>query len=74
MRAASPRIHARIESLFASALGLLRALPSIEQAARTRRTELEGAVAALQALERALKNELPSALGVTLSFAAMDAD
>jgi hypothetical protein len=74
MRSA-PRVHAELERVFASALREVRSFAApIEDVATHGRSQVESALRALKALERALKQGLPGALGVTLTFTSLDAD
>jgi predicted lipoprotein len=72
---AAPAIHRRLVQLFAAAVSSLKACAApIEQVALSDRKRVEAALGAAKALESALKNDLSSALGVTLAFTALDAD
>lgn len=72
---AAPKIDAHVRDGFASvraAMARLRA--PLERVAETQHAALASAVQAVKALESALRIELVSALGVTLSFVATDGD
>jgi predicted lipoprotein len=72
---AAPGIHRRLVEVFAAAVAALRGLTApIEAVALSDRKRVEVALRALKALEATLKNDLPSSLGVTLAFTALDAD
>jgi predicted lipoprotein len=72
---AAPAVHLRVANAFEAANGAFRGLPApLESAAPVERTRVELALRATKALETALKTELPSALGVTLTFSSIDAD
>ncbi|HEY3498881.1 MAG TPA: imelysin family protein [Polyangiaceae bacterium] len=74
-RSTAPRIAERVEERFTNAVAKLRAVGMpLERAARENRTALGAAASAAKALEIALKVDLVSALGVTLTFAATDGD
>ena len=71
----APQVHAHLQRLFASAISELRALAApLETVAIRRPNQLEAALRTVKTLELALKEELPTALGVTLSFTSLDAD
>lgn len=71
----APAVRARVDERFGRALAAVRAVGvPLERAAREHRAELAAAAAAAKELELALKVDLPSALGVTITFAATDGD
>lgn len=71
----SPAIDTRVRSTFAAALAALKALSGpLEQVVRRDRKLLVQAADAAKALEVALKSDLASALGVTLSIVSGDGD
>jgi predicted lipoprotein len=73
--ATAPAIRERVDGRFADAVGTLRAIAMpLERAAVSRRGALTAAAASGKALELALKVDLASALGVTISFASTDGD
>ncbi|MGC4095315.1 MAG: imelysin family protein [Polyangiaceae bacterium] len=75
VEAAAPHVAAHVAQAFVTAIGELRNLAApIEAVAVTERTRVEASLRAIKALEVTLKNELPSALGATLTFTALDAD
>lgn len=74
VRSAAPRVHEHVESCFARCVSLLQLLPPIDDAARSSRAQLEATNFALKELETAFRNEIPNALGVTLTFSGIDAD
>lgn len=72
---AAPQIHQHLSQAFERSIAALRALAApIESVAVTRRERVEAALGAAKALEMTLKNDLSSALGVTLTFTSFDAD
>jgi hypothetical protein len=75
-RAAAPAIDGRARAAFAAATAALAALAEVPLAAATgeRRSEVERAYRATKDLERTLKVDLASALGVTLTFTGSDGD
>ena len=71
----APQIDARVRTRFAAARTLLEQLDApLEVAVVRDRARVLAACAALKELERALKVDLASALGVTLTFTAGDGD
>jgi predicted lipoprotein len=73
--ATAPAVCARVDEAFARAVAATRALAApLEVAARTNPSGLATAVVAAKELELALKVDLTSALGVTITFAATDGD
>jgi predicted lipoprotein len=71
----SPALHRRLVDAFAKAVSALQALPGpLEVAVKQRRPLLEVANKAVKELEIALKAELVSVLGVTLTFTTMDGE
>jgi uncharacterized protein len=75
VKQAAPPIDAHLRALFAAAHRRVQALDAgLDVLAARDRPRLEQAQAALKELERALKDELTSALGVTLSFVSSDGD
>jgi predicted lipoprotein len=74
-RATAPAIEERVSERYAAALEAVRALPGpLERIVATDRAKLGAAAAATKALERALKIDLASALGVTITFQTGDGD
>jgi len=74
-RATAPAIEARVSQRYAEALAALRALSApLERVVKTDRSKLAAAAAATKALELALKVDLASALGVTITFQTGDGD
>lgn len=74
-RATAPAIEERVSERYAAALAAVRALPGpLERIVATDRDKLVMAAAATKALERALKIDLASALGVTITFQTGDGD
>jgi len=74
-RATAPAIHERVSERYVAALAALRALPGpLERIVTTGRAKLVDAAAATKALELALKVDLASALGVTITFQTGDGD
>lgn len=72
---AAPGLAPRFRAAFGGVREALRALSGpLEEAARTKQKELGEAAAKARILELALKVELPSALGVTLTFSSTDGD
>ncbi|MFZ5893597.1 MAG: imelysin family protein [Myxococcota bacterium] len=75
VRGSAERIDAHVTELFARVVAELRALRApVESVALSQRNRVEAVTSSLRALESALKSELPTALGVTLTFASLDAD
>jgi predicted lipoprotein len=74
VRSAAPSVHQHIETVFGRSVSLVQSLPPIDDAARSFRAQLEATIAALKELETAFRNEVPAALGVTLSFSSIDSD
>jgi predicted lipoprotein len=75
VEAVAPAIHRHAEAAFSAALaGLMRLGRPIERAAQTDPAQLSAALQALRQLEVALRSELVSALGVTISFSSRDGD
>jgi predicted lipoprotein len=75
VRRAAPAMEAQITRTFVGAVVALQKLAGpLEAVVQQERSRVEGALRAVKALESALKNDLPSALGVTLAFTALDAD
>jgi predicted lipoprotein len=71
----SPDLHHRIQSAFGVATRSVRALGgSVETAARQHRAQLQAACTKVRDLELALKADLVSALGLTITFTTIDAD
>lgn len=71
----APKLDPRFKSAFEGARGALQALGGpVEDAARNAPAALDEAAAAVKALELALKTELASVLGVTLTFTSTDGD
>jgi predicted lipoprotein len=71
----APAVRARVDERFARALAAARAVGApLEVAARTSRAALAAAATAAKELELALKVDLTSALGVTITFSATDGD
>jgi predicted lipoprotein len=75
VKAAAPALDPHLRSVFREAQARLRALgPSLEPAVERDPESVVRAYVALKQLERALKSELSSALGVTLTFQSGDED
>jgi predicted lipoprotein len=75
VRAAAPHIDVQMGRLFDTATAALQQLAApLEQVVTRDRPALIAAVSALKALETALRVDLVSALGVTLTFVASDGD
>jgi predicted lipoprotein len=73
--AAAPAIGARVSERYGDALRTVRALPGpLEVVVKRDPTRLAAAAAATKALELALKVDLASALGVTITFQTGDGD
>ncbi len=73
--AAAPAIDLRVRSAFAAVRDGLAAVGApLEEAITSRRAAVDSAGTALKALELALKTDLASALGVTLTFTTGDGD
>jgi uncharacterized protein len=71
----APKIHERVQGRFERALRLVNEVDGpLEQVVLRDRNKLEVAFRALKELELALKVDLASALGVTLTFTAGDGD
>jgi predicted lipoprotein len=71
----APRIHERVRGTFRAAIGVASGLRApLDDAVVANRAKVETLMAAVKALEIALKSDLASALGVTLDFASGDAD
>lgn len=74
-RALAPAIEARVSDRYQAALGAVRALAApLERVVQTDRAALERAAQATKALEVAIKVDLASALGVTITFQTGDGD
>lgn len=74
-RATAPAIAERVSERYAEALGAVSALGApLERIVTTNQTALTSAANATKALELALKVDLASALGVTITFQAGDGD
>ncbi len=75
VRATTASAHEHLCSLFESAGNALRAMTGpLERAVQSERHKLEVASKATKALEIAVKTELASALGVTMTFTSGDGD
>jgi predicted lipoprotein len=75
VKSSAPRINDRLGATFRAAIGVARGLGvPLEDAVMANRSKVEALMAAVKALEIALKSDLASALGVTLDFASADAD
>jgi predicted lipoprotein len=75
VKSSAPRINDRVRTTFRDAIGAARGLRvPLEDAVVANRSKVEALMAAVKALEIALKSDLASALGVTLDFASGDAD
>jgi predicted lipoprotein len=75
VRAAAPLVDAHLLALFQAASARVAALDAALDVVAVRdRPRVVAAHSAIKELERALKSELPSALGLTLSFEASDGD
>jgi predicted lipoprotein len=73
--ATAPAIGARVSERYADALRAVRALPGpLEVVVKQDQARLAAAAAATKALELALKVDLASALGVTITFQTGDGD
>jgi predicted lipoprotein len=71
----APAIDERIRSGFAEAVVAVEKLGApLEQIVKVDRPALEGAVTATKALELAMKVDLASALGITITFQSGDGD
>jgi predicted lipoprotein len=74
-RAMAPAIEERVSQRYAEALRAVRALEApLERVVKTNRAALEAAAQATKALELAIKVDLASALGVTITFQTGDGD
>jgi predicted lipoprotein len=74
-RAMAPAIEARVSRRYAEALRAVRGLNApLERVVTTDRPALEAAAQATKALELAIKVDLASALGVTITFQTGDGD
>jgi predicted lipoprotein len=74
-RAVAPAVDERVRAHYAEALEAVRALGApLERVVRSNREALVRAAGATKKLEIAMKVELTSALGVTLTFASTDGD
>jgi predicted lipoprotein len=75
VRALSPAIDERLRALLRATLGALRALASpLEASVRSDPARLQSAFDSLKALEVALRADLASVLGVTITFTSSDGD
>jgi predicted lipoprotein len=73
--AAAPGVGKRVADEYAAALGAVRALAGpLESVVASKRPALVAAAAATKTLERGLKSEVASALGVTTTFQIGDGD
>jgi len=73
--ATAPAIADRVTERYAAAVAAVRALSGpLERIVKTNRKELTDAATAVKALELALKVDLASALGVTITFQTGDGD
>jgi predicted lipoprotein len=71
----APDIDRRVRARFEAAIRSMRGLGApLEAVVRNDRAKLEAAVQAVKELEIALKADLASALGVTLTFTSTDGD
>jgi len=75
VQAQSPKVDHELRSAFAEAISLVSALGApIEEAAERDPVRFQAASDAVKKLERALKVELASVLGVTSTFSSVDGD
>jgi predicted lipoprotein len=75
VESAAPAIHAHVAGAFAAASAALGRLDQpLERAVQADPTQLTAAIDKLKQLEVALRSELASALGVTISFGSRDGD
>jgi predicted lipoprotein len=75
VRAAAPAIDGKLQPMFAAAIARVHDLGApLERVVKTNRPALKSAAAAVKTLEIAMKVDLASALGVTLTFQTGDGD
>ncbi|HYQ04519.1 MAG TPA: imelysin family protein [Polyangiaceae bacterium] len=73
--AVAPGVHERVRGDFAAAVASIHEFGQpLEAVALSDRSQLDALLAKLKTLEIALRSELASALGVTLTFSSADAD
>jgi uncharacterized protein len=73
--AVAPQVHERVQGAFAAAVASIQSINEpLENVALTDRSKIDALLAKCKTLETALRSDLASALGVTLTFTSADAD